>query len=102
MGNSYLQSAEYDKSIEAYKNAIKLNPNHDMSRYNMAVATKIQEQQQGGGGGGNGDSQQDKDQQNKDKNQNKQKDKSDKGDDLIMIKTKINKKRTKLNLRTIK
>ncbi|NCA80672.1 MAG: tetratricopeptide repeat protein, partial [Sphingobacteriia bacterium] len=81
MGNSYLQATEYDKSIEAYKNAIKLNPNHDMSRYNMAVATKIQEQQQSGGGGGQGESQQDKDQQNKDKNQNAQKDKGDKGED---------------------
>jgi Ca-activated chloride channel homolog len=83
MGNSYLQAAEYDKSIQAYKNALKLNPKHDMSRYNMAVATKIQEQQ---GGGGQNQQQQDKNQQdkndhNKDKNQNDQKDKGDNGDD---------------------
>ncbi|PLX06973.1 MAG: aerotolerance regulator BatC [Marinilabiliales bacterium] len=46
IGNSYLQAADYEKSIEAYQNALRLNTNHDLSRYNMAVATKIQEQQQ--------------------------------------------------------
>lgn len=46
MGNSLLQAGEYDKSVEAYRNALRLNPDHDRSRYNMAVATKIQEQQE--------------------------------------------------------
>lgn len=83
IGNSYLQSAEYDKSIQAYRNSLKLNPKHDMSRYNMAVATKIQEQQQGGGENQQQQdkNQQDKNDQNKDKNKNNQEDKGDKGDD---------------------
>lgn len=69
IGNSYLQAAEYDKSIQAYKNALKLDPTHDMSRYNMAVATKIKES--GGSGQNQQQQQQDKqDQQNKDQ-QNK-------------------------------
>jgi len=77
IGNSYLQAAEYDKSIQAYQNALKMDPTHDQSRYNMAVATKIQEQQQGGGG--QGQQNQDKDDQNKDKNKDQNKDKGDKG-----------------------
>ena len=46
IGNSYLQAADYQKSIEAYQNALRMDPTHDKSRYNMSVATKIQEQQQ--------------------------------------------------------
>ncbi|MDR2010969.1 MAG: tetratricopeptide repeat protein [Bacteroidales bacterium] len=55
MGNSYLQAGKYDKSIESYRNALRLDPEHDLSRYNMAVATKAklqnsQAQSQNGGG----------------------------------------------------
>jgi len=80
IGNSYLQAADYDKSIQAYKNALKLDPTHDMSRYNMAVATKIKES--GGSGQNQQQQQQDKqDQQDKDQqNQDNQDDKKDKGD----------------------
>ncbi len=46
IGNTLLQAAEYDKSMEAYRNALRLNPDHDRSRYNMAVAQKMKEQQQ--------------------------------------------------------
>lgn len=46
IGNTLLQAAEYDKSMEAYRNALRLNPEHDKSRYNMAVAQKMKEQQQ--------------------------------------------------------
>lgn len=46
IGNSYLQAKEYQKSISAYKNALRNDPNHNNSRYNMAVATKAQQKQQ--------------------------------------------------------
>lgn len=96
IGNSYLQAAEYDKSIQAYQNALKMDPTHDLSRYNMAVATKIQEQQQGGGG--QNQQQQDKDQQdkndqNKDKSKNDQKDKGDNGDQQKNDKDKADQKK---------
>lgn len=45
IGNSLLQAGDYDKSVEAYRNALRLDPSHDQSRYNLAVATKIMEQQ---------------------------------------------------------
>ncbi|NLB86528.1 MAG: tetratricopeptide repeat protein [Bacteroidales bacterium] len=79
IGNSYLQAAEYDKSIQAYKNAIRLNPEHDQSRYNMAVATKIQEQQQSGDNQNQDQNQDNQENQDKDQNQdNKNQDNQDK------------------------
>jgi Ca-activated chloride channel homolog len=79
IGNTRLQAGDYENSIKAYQNALKLDPTHDQSRYNMAVATKIQEQQQGGSGE---KQQQDKNQQNKEgqsKDQNNNKDKKEEG-----------------------
>lgn len=77
IGNTRLQAGDYENSIKAYQNALKLDPTHDQSRYNMAVATKIQEQQQGGSGE---DQQQDKNQQNQKDQGKDQKDKNDKKD----------------------
>ena len=56
-------------SIEAYKNALRLNPKDDDTRYNLAVAQKMLKDKQGEGGGGDQDNKQD---QNKDKDDNKQ------------------------------
>jgi tetratricopeptide (TPR) repeat protein len=68
LGNSYLQAKDYNKSIQAYKNALRLDPTHDKSRYNMAVATKIQQQQQNQN---NQNQNQQQNQQNQQNNQNK-------------------------------
>lgn len=72
LGNSYLQSKKYNESINAYKNALKLNPKDNDTRYNLAYAqSKLQQQQQ----------QQQKQDQNKDqKDQKDQKDKKDQKD----------------------
>jgi tetratricopeptide (TPR) repeat protein len=83
IGNSYLQSGKYDKSIESYRNALRLNPEHDLSRYNMAVATKAklqnqpqssQDQDQNGDGQQNEEQQQDQqeNQQNEEKKDERQ------------------------------
>ncbi|MFO7880044.1 MAG: tetratricopeptide repeat protein [Bacteroidota bacterium] len=71
LGNAMLQSGEYDKSIQAYKQALKTDPGHFNSKYNMSLARAIKkrmEQQQ---------QQQQKDQQDKD---DKDKDKEDQKD----------------------
>ncbi len=78
LGNSYLQAKEYDKSIQSYKNALRLDPTHDKSRYNMAVATKIQQQQQNQN---NQNQNQQQNQQNQQNNQNKDNKKQDKNKD---------------------
>jgi len=46
-GNALMQAKKYPESIEAYKNALRSNPNDQDSRYNLAYAmSKLQQQQQ--------------------------------------------------------
>jgi len=61
LGNAYLQSKKYDESIAAYKNALKLNPKDNDTRYNLAYAQSMLQQQQ----------QQQQQNQNKDQKDNK-------------------------------
>ncbi len=46
LGNTYLSENKLKKSIEAYKNALRNNPDDDDTRYNLAYAQKLLEQQQ--------------------------------------------------------
>ncbi len=46
IGNTLLESKQYQESIEAYKNSLRLNPEDEETRYNLAYAMeKLQEQQ---------------------------------------------------------
>jgi tetratricopeptide (TPR) repeat protein len=46
-GNSYIAKKDYGKAVESYKNALRLNPEAEDTRYNLAYARKmIQKQQQ--------------------------------------------------------
>jgi tetratricopeptide (TPR) repeat protein len=66
LGNSLLKSQKLQESIEAYKNALKLNPKDVDTKYNLEYAKRmIQQQQQ--------QQQQNKDQQKQDKQEDKQK-----------------------------
>ena len=76
LGNSLLRQQQYDKSIAAYKNALKNDPTDEDTRYNLAYAQMMQRMQQQ-------QQQEDKkkqDQQNKDKKEN-EKEKGDKNKD---------------------
>jgi tetratricopeptide (TPR) repeat protein len=64
LGNSLLKSQKLQESIEAYKNALKLNPNDINTKYNLEYAKRMIQQQQ---------QQQNKDQQKQDKQEDKQK-----------------------------
>jgi tetratricopeptide (TPR) repeat protein len=68
IGNSLLQSKKYDQCIEAYKNALRNNPDDQDTKYNLSYAEKMLKKQQ----------QQQQQQQNKD---NKDKDKKDQKQD---------------------
>lgn len=47
LGNSLLKGEKYAESVDAYKNALKLNPKDDQSRYNLSYAlSKLRQQQQ--------------------------------------------------------
>jgi len=69
MGNTYMIEKDYQNAVEAYKNALRNNPNDEESRYNYALAKKMLKENPP------------KDDKSKDKNkqndQNNQKDKND-------------------------
>ncbi len=71
LGNSFLQSKEYEKSIDAYKNALMNDPKNKDTKYNLEYAKMMLKKQQ----------QQNK--ENKDKKDDKkdQKDKQDQNKD---------------------
>ncbi len=77
MGNTHFQSQKFDKAIEEYKEALKLDPTDTDAKYNLELALRElqkQEQEQ------KQDDQQDKD-KDKDKEENKEKqDKKDEQD----------------------
>ena len=45
LGNSLLKEQKTDKAIEAYKEALKINPNDNDTRYNLTLAKKIKQEQ---------------------------------------------------------
>ena len=45
LGNALLSNKKYEESVKAYKNALKLNPKDEDTRYNLAYALKKMEQQ---------------------------------------------------------
>lgn len=88
LGNSLLKSKKYQESVDAYKNALKNNPNDTDTRYNLAYAQQYLKQQQ---------EQQKKEQEKKDKekkedkNKDKDKDKKEKEEKEKENKEKENK-----------
>jgi Ca-activated chloride channel homolog len=66
LGNSLLKSKKYEESINAYKNALKNNPDDEDTRYNLACAQQYLKQQQ----------QQQQDKKKDDKKDDKNKDKN--------------------------
>lgn len=63
VGNIGMQNKEYAKSVEAYKQSLRLNPKDDETRYNLALAQKLLQDQQN--------------QQNEDQNQDQNEDKKE-------------------------
>ena len=66
LGDISMQSKEYAKSVEAFKQSLRLNPLDDETRYNLALAQKLLENQQ------NQDQDQNQDQQNEDKKEDQE------------------------------
>ena len=69
LGNVFLKQEKLKESIDAYKNALRNNPNDEDTRYNLSYAlSKLKQQQQR------------QDQENKDKNEDEKKENEDKKD----------------------
>ncbi|RPI72279.1 MAG: tetratricopeptide repeat protein, partial [Ignavibacteriales bacterium] len=62
IGNSLLKSEKYKESIEAYKNALKINPDDQETKYNISYALQQIEKQEN----------QQQNQQNQNQDQNKE------------------------------
>ena len=61
VGNTHMKDEAYDKAIEAYENALKINPDNERTKHNKKIAEEKKRQQE----------QQDKQDQNKKNDQNK-------------------------------
>lgn len=76
LGNSYLQSQKYAESVDAYKNALRINPDDEQTRHNLAYAMRLLQEQPPQDQDGDGDEDQDKEKK-QDQNQDQQQDKQD-------------------------
>ncbi len=77
IGNSTMKLKQYDKSILAFKNSLRLNPKDDETRYNLALAQKLLKDQQQN----SENKDKDKDNKDQDKDKDKNKDKNDQNKD---------------------
>ncbi len=76
-GNALFQQRQLEQALEAYKNALRLNPGDEQAKFNLAYTKKLlnkDNQNQGGGGGNNNQNQQNQN------NQNNQNDKQNQND----------------------
>ena len=74
MGNFYMQKKEYEKAVEAYKNALRNNPADDETRYNYALAKELLEKEQQKQDQNQDDQQQDDDQNDDDQKEDQEQD----------------------------
>ncbi len=84
MGNVFMKRKEYQKAVEAYKNALRNNPTDEETRYNLALAKEMlkkdQQNQDQNKDDKNEDKKDKKDDQKEGDNEDENKDKKDKGD----------------------
>ena len=79
LGNSLLKENKIDLSIEAFKNSLRLNPDDEDTRYNLAYAQKMKQQQD------QKDQQKDQQQDQKDQQTDQKKDEMSKEDAEKML-----------------
>jgi Ca-activated chloride channel family protein len=73
IGNVMVEGQEYQKAVDAYKRSLKLNPEDEGTRYNLAYALeKLREQQQQQKQNQDQQNNKDQDQQKNDQNQQQQ------------------------------
>lgn len=72
LGNSFYKSEQYDGAVQAYKQALRINPDDEDARYNLAMAQKKLKDSEGQNGGQNQDQQNQNQQNQNQQNQNQQ------------------------------
>ena len=84
MGNVFMQKKEYQKAVEAYKNALRNNPADEETRYNYALAKELLENEKPPEEQEQNDQKENKDQKDQQKKDQENKDENDpqkEGDD---------------------
>ena len=77
MGNVFMKKKEYQKAVEAYKNALRNNPSDDETRYNYALAKELLENEKPPEEQEQDDKKDQKDQQDQEKEEDQEKDNND-------------------------
>ena len=80
MGNLAFRQQQFDKAVEYYKNALRLDPNDQDAKHNYYLAKNMQQQQEQQQQQQQGDQNQDQKDQNQDNQQQEQQDQQDQGD----------------------
>lgn len=81
IGNTYLEEKKYKEAVEAYKNALRKNPQDEQAKYNLSYALEMMKNQQGGGGNDKNKTEDKKDQQDQDKQDKQDENKDNKNDE---------------------
>ena len=84
IGNILMQNKLCKEAVEAFKSALRSNPNDEETRYNFALAKDCAEQQKDGGGEDDKedkDKEEEKDKEDEQKKEDKNKDEKDKKDE---------------------
>ena len=77
IGNILMQYELCKEAVEAFKNALRNNPNDDETRYNYALAKECAEQQKDGGGEDNKEDENKEEEKDKEKDEKKENDKNE-------------------------
>jgi len=78
MGNVFMKNKEYQKAVEAYKEALRNNPSDEETRYNLALAKEMLKKQQDEQK--NDQNEDNKDKQDQEDEKDKNKDQNDEGE----------------------
>ena len=81
LGNSLAKENKYEKAINAYKNSLRINPNDDETRYNLALTKKNKQKQEEQNKDQENKDQENKDQENKDQENKDQENKDQENKD---------------------
>lgn len=85
MGNVFMKNEEYDKAVEAYKEALRNDPTDEETRYNLALAKalakKQQDQQKDGGDDEKDQKEKQEEEQDKEKQEEEQENQDKEGGD---------------------
>jgi Ca-activated chloride channel family protein len=101
LGNIGMKNKEYAKSVEAYKQSLRLNPKDDETRYNLALAQKLLNDQQNQDQSQDDQNQENQEQDQKDDQQQQQPQQQDQKDNKTQEEQQPNEQMSRDNAQQI-